>query len=307
MISSENQDKPNILWLTNLPAPYRVKIWEALNLNYNLEVAFSLKKTNWRNWKLPIGVSFGHQYLGKHSLHLGEFDLIPSPFGAKKLLNQKDCVVVGGWESPIYFSTIRRARSKGIPVIQFYESTRASHRFKGFVVRNLRSKLFSLADLIVTPGKGSTDAVLDMGIKPEKIRTIFNPVDIQSFLISSESNPESQESGHKYVYVGRLIELKNVSTLIHAFSSIRLPADSLTIVGDGPLAARLHELVRDLNLVEVVHFYGHKSQIEVTKIYRESHTLVLPSTIEVWGLVVNEALLSGLQHQVSLLEESFLS
>ena len=46
-------------------------------------------------------------------------------------------------------------------------------------------------------------------------------------------------------------------------------------------------------------FAGHQSQEELAKLYAASNTFILASTNEVWGLVVNEALASGLHVIVS--------
>ena len=44
---------------------------------------------------------------------------------------------------------------------------------------------------------------------------------------------------------------------------------------------------------------GHKNQEELAALYAASNTLILASANEVWGLVVNEALASGLHVVVS--------
>ena len=41
-------------------------------------------------------------------------------------------------------------------------------------------------------------------------------------------------------------------------------------------------------------FAGHRNQEELAQLYAASNTIILASTNEVWGLVVNEALASGL-------------
>jgi glycosyltransferase involved in cell wall biosynthesis len=100
--------------------------------------------------------------------------------------------------------------------------------------------------------------------------------------------------GHKYIYAGQLIARKNVATIIRSFAEIRNEADTLTIAGDGHLAQDLKFLTTSLGIAESVTFTGHRSQEELAKLYTASNTLILASINEVWGLVVNEALASGL-------------
>jgi glycosyltransferase involved in cell wall biosynthesis len=146
----------------------------------------------------------------------------------------------------------------------------------------------------VTAGTASTNAVKAMGIAPEKIITIFNPVDVSWFHSFAQNHRTPLTTGHRYSYVGQLIERKNVATVIKSFASIRDGSDTLTIAGDGPLAQELKNLAEALGVSDSIIFAGHKSQEELAQLYAASNTLILASTNEVWGLVVNEALASGL-------------
>ena len=61
----------------------------------------------------------------------------------------------------------------------------------------------------------------------------------------------------------------------------------------------LKSLVERKKISDFVKFLGHRDNVEIAKIYSEHHTLILPSINEVWGLVVNEALASGMHVVVS--------
>ena len=288
-----------VLWLTNVPAPYRLAIWNHLSNSVELKVVFILKERNWRNWPAPITDTWDYLYLAYRSIKIGEFVLVPNFFGATKILKGIDTVIIGGWESPMFIRTTFLARRRGVRVVHFYESTLQSHRFNNPLMRKVRSTIFSAADFIVTPGDASTQAVLAMGIAPERIVTLFNPVDVSWFDTYAKSHRVPPTPGHKYLFVGRLIALKNVSSLIQAFATIRQGADTLTIAGDGELSSELREIAQTLNISDFVYFLGHKNKEELASIYATSSTLILPSTNEVWGLVVNEALACGLQVIVS--------
>jgi glycosyltransferase involved in cell wall biosynthesis len=290
---------PRVLWLTNLPAPYRFPIWSRLSASLDLRVAFLLKEKNWRNWSVPKHVDWKYNFLSLKSVNFGEFDFIPSIKGARKLIQGVDVLVLGGWEAPFYTRTLFYAKKFRIPVIQFYESTTDSHRFNNLFIRKIRSAIFSKADFIVTAGAASTKAVEAMGIAPEKIITLFNPVDVGWFHSYAKEHHSPQSDGHRYIYVGRLIELKNVASIIHSFAGTRNALDTLTIAGDGPLAHDLQALTHSLGIHDSVFFVGHKSQEELAQLYSANQTLILASTNEVWGLVVNEALASGLHVVVS--------
>jgi glycosyltransferase involved in cell wall biosynthesis len=208
-------------------------------------------------------------------------------------------LVVGGWEAPFYIRTIILAKRKRIPIIQFYESTLDSHRFNNLLIRKIRSSILSQADFIVTAGSASTKAVTAMGIAPEKIITLFNPVDVSWFYAFAKDHRVLTTTGHRFIYVGQLIERKNVATVIRSFAEIKKDGDILTIAGDGPLSQELKKLAATLGISDSVNFVGHKNQEELAALYATSNTLILASINEVWGLVVNEALASGLHVVVS--------
>ncbi len=294
-----NSRKSQILWLTNLPAHYRFPIWNRMADIFDLKVAFLLKEKNWRNWTVPAGQTWKHEYLSLKSINIKEYDLIPSFRGAKKLLQNVDLLVLGGWETPFYIRILLLAKKWDIPVIQIYESTADSQRFKKGIIPKIRSKLFSKVNFVVTFGAASTKATEAMGVNSEKIITLFNPVDVSWFHSFANSHRISQSLGHRFIYVGQLIERKNVANIINSFAAIRNETDTLTIAGDGPLAQKLKDLAATLKISESVIFLGHKNQVELAELYATSNTIILASTNEVWGLVVNEALASGLHAVVA--------
>ncbi len=288
-----------VLWLTNLPAPYRFPIWDQMSKAVDLKVVFLLKKKNWRNWPEPIGRVWKHSYLSLNSLQVSEYDIIPSFRGVKAILKNTDVAIIGGWESPIYIRAILKAKKKRIKVIQFYGSTSDSHRFQCGPIPFVRKRILQKTDLVVTISESSKKALIMMGISSEKIVTLFNPVDVSWFQSFANNHRTPVTSGHRYIYVGQLIERKNVATILRSFAAIRDGGDTLTIAGDGPLAQDLKNLAASLSIAGSVIFAGHRSQEEVAKLYAASNTFILASTNEVWGLVVNEALASGLHVIVS--------
>lgn len=103
-----------------------------------------------------------------------------------------------------------------------------------------------------------------------------------------------------FLFVGRLAKEKNVSLLIEAFSEMRKENNSiaLVIVGDGPERNELEDLVRS-NDVPDITFAGYKIFPDNVMYYKLSDILVLPSSHEPWGLVVNEAMIMGIPVIVS--------
>ncbi|HUZ06274.1 MAG TPA: glycosyltransferase, partial [Candidatus Paceibacterota bacterium] len=73
----------------------------------------------------------------------------------------------------------------------------------------------------------------------------------------------------------------------------------LVLLGDGPLRETLNSQLSTLNLQPFVHLPGFKQYDELPAYYALAGAFVHASTTEQWGLVVNEAMASGLPVLVS--------
>lgn len=92
------------------------------------------------------------------------------------------------------------------------------------------------------------------------------------------------------LFVGRLVEVKNLGTLLRACAHLR-EEYRLLIVGDGPMRQQWQKVANKLNIN--CTFLGQKNDEELEAIYRIASVFVLPSTMEAFGAVTNEALLAG--------------
>ena len=99
-----------------------------------------------------------------------------------------------------------------------------------------------------------------------------------------------------FLYVGRLVKHKNVEGIIRQFN--RFFSDKnvmLRIVGSGNEEDRLRRKYAS----DKVLFLGKKVDAELIKEFQNASCFLCPSLFEPWGLVVNEAMSSGLPVIVS--------
>lgn len=289
------------MWVTNLAAPYRIPVWDALAQDFTLVVGLL---ENSARLARDTGVNRGADWSAKDrhdGLH--EYRTARVRRGedrhyglcwvdAAMDLARSQAVLLGGWDSPAYFQLLAQARATGRATVGFYESTLASQSRADGPTARARSWYFRSLDRVVVPGSAARDAVLAMGVDPHRILTGFNAVDSARFRDAPEAAPHA---GHRFLYVGQLIDRKNLEAVLAAFEQIAEPADSLTLIGRGDKRAALSRQTEKLGIAQQVKFIDYVPNAELSAYMAEHDTLVLASKVEVWGLVVNEALASGMQ------------
>jgi glycosyltransferase involved in cell wall biosynthesis len=94
-----------------------------------------------------------------------------------------------------------------------------------------------------------------------------------------------------FLFVGRLIKRKNVDLIIRALCRLKHDRIALVIAGNGSESASLQALAcGDPRVI----FAGSIERRRLPLYYAMADVLVLPASDEPWGLVINEAMASGL-------------
>ena len=122
---------------------------------------------------------------------------------------------------------------------------------------------------------------------PERTRTVYNGID--TGLFHPAEKPRNSPD-FTWLAVGRLAAQKDYPTLLAAFAQV--PDGRLLIAGQGPLSAQLQARCGRLGLAERVRFLGVR--LDIAELYRSADAFVLSSASEGYGLVVAEAMASGL-------------
>jgi glycosyltransferase involved in cell wall biosynthesis len=97
------------------------------------------------------------------------------------------------------------------------------------------------------------------------------------------------------LYVGQFIARKGVQLFLRAAARLQKQGleFSLLLVGSGRDKPTTEKLVQELGLKNV-HFQPSQRPAEMPGIYRSADVLVFPTLEDPWGLVANEAIISGL-------------
>jgi glycosyltransferase involved in cell wall biosynthesis len=113
------------------------------------------------------------------------------------------------------------------------------------------------------------------------------------------SFPQAERSNNPFVFLsaGRLVKFKGLDYLLRAFAGLKNSVDlpiRLKIIGRGEERENLEALADELGITNEVEFTGRISREEVSRGYREANCFVLPSLYEAFGVVLIEAMATGL-------------
>ena len=216
-------------------------------------------------------------------------------------------VAIPSWGAPYSLGALAWCLRTGTPSIVMVDSNpqdKPRNSLKEWLKRRIVS-CFG-AGLVCKP-----DYLATLGMPPEAIRIGYNVVDNRYFSegaaalrgTAAELRRARNLPRPFLLVVARFIPKKNLATLLEGFNLFTRTAKGseldLVLLGDGPLRPDLEQQVARLGLASRVHFPGFAQYDELPAWYAMASALVLPSTVEQWGLVVNEAMAAGLPVLVS--------
>lgn len=299
-----------IAFITNIRAPYRTLQLEEFSKieNIQLSVFYTNKPTDNRKWE--VFDNYGFKEVDLNGVKISEkYGYINS--GLLNIVKNNDLIILGGYEQPtmIILSLLCRILKKKY-VLLFDGISYNKINFNCNKIKMMLKKLvINNAFAIMGNGKCSQEYFNKIfGYPIEKIYNQYLTIDIKKIdELYEDRSIYKEEIRKKYnisnndrvvIYSGRLIEIKNIKSIIKALSKLNREDIVLLIIGDGELNNELNILSKQLNVRSIITGFITKQE-ELFKHYFAGDCLILPSIDEPWGLVVNEAMASGLPVIVS--------
>ena len=299
-----SQRKIKLAILLNMVAPYRLPLYSALADRFDLLVLHGGKEANRDSWngleealpKAKVIRAWGWQIRYAKKLNGEVFDEkfihITPGFLWHLLRFQPDAVISNemGFRTLIALAYATLFRK---PAWIWWGGTLHTERNTGRIRKALRTVITWWADHWVTYGQSSTEFLLALGVNRVRILQLQNGVDEARFQASVE--PAWTIAPKPVVlHVGQFIERKGIALLIEAAANLQRQGCkfSLLLVGSGrdKLAIQQRAEARGL---KNVYFQNAQPPDRMPAVYRSADLLVFPTLEDVWGLVANEAILSG--------------
>lgn len=286
--------------LTNFIPPYRKSLYTELDKQLDsLTVFISQTMEDNRNWEVDHGalnvvVQKGVRYSKKWKGEFGyqETSIVQIPYDTFfKLKKYKPEVVISaelGMRSVLSALYCKRFNK---PLILWLALSEHTEKNKKGVRLRLRKRLLKSANAILCNGKSAERYIESLGIQK---KTFFVPC-TSDFEISNDRSANT--NGVKTIlFTGQLIKRKGIEEMVAAFLSwSKLNPNTtvnLIIAGDGPERDKFEPLLQlsniQLTLLGVVE-YG-----DLQPLYKTSDVYIFPTLADEWGVVVNEAMASGL-------------
>ncbi|MDX9703055.1 MAG: glycosyltransferase [Candidatus Auribacterota bacterium] len=159
---------------------------------------------------------------------------------------------------------------------------------------------FKRADLMITVCDHIKNILISIyGIPPVQIQTVYNGIELAKYSQKCDKTQIAAEFGIKNSsciigFMGRLIPLKGCHKLLRAVQDVILSDKNcyLVIIGDGTERDALEKLAKDLRIDNNVIFTGARD--DIPRLLKLFDIFVLPSEVEAFPRVVEEALASGI-------------
>jgi 1,2-diacylglycerol 3-alpha-glucosyltransferase len=230
--------------------------------------------------------------------------------------NPPECVALPGWSSKVSLAVLRWCYDRRIPAILMSETNSWDFERKVFK-EALKSRIIRHFSSALVTSDSQASYLESLGLSPKAIFRGYNAVDNDFFCgraeeAASQAMPEiggfilpEDARGKYFLASSRFVEKKNLIRLIRGYAEFRRERSEasaewpLVLIGDGELRPQLERELSQLRLTKHVHMPGFVQIGELPRFYGTAGGFVHASTTEQWGLVVNEAMASGLPVAVS--------
>jgi 1,2-diacylglycerol 3-alpha-glucosyltransferase len=227
-----------------------------------------------------------------------------------------DAVAVPGWGDALAFAAIQWCAANRVPAIVMSETTEWDEPRRP-VKEWVKRRILKLCAAGLAGGQPHADYLAMLGMSPATIFQGYDAVDNGYFAQkAAEARIQSSELRKKFglpenyfLASARFVEKKNLPNLVRSYAQYRNKVEKakqrkseiwdMVLLGDGHLKPELTTLISSLGLQESVLLPGFKQYGELPAYYALAKAFIHASTVEQWGLVVNEAMASGLPVLVS--------
>jgi len=223
---------------------------------------------------------------------------------------QPSALAIAGWSGRVPLAALGWCLDHHVPAVLMSPSQRNDSP-RVWYKEWPKKRIVRLFGAALVGGAPQKRYLMELGFPRDRIATGYNVVDNGHFFRGAQKARKSAKSLRAslglpddfFVVSARFVPKKNLERFLKAYAiytkCFLKKSWSLIILGEGSGRARLEKSVDELGLRNFVGMPGFKQYNDLPLYYGLAKALVLPSTSEQWGLVVNEGMAAGLPVLVS--------
>ena len=293
-----------VLFCVNLPSPYRVDFFNEYGKLCDLEVCYERSKSSERDskWKATKPRFFTEKQLELRPI--GVDKSIGTALRKHISRSNADFIIFSNYISPACVEAILYCSIKNIPYCLEYDG--GAYKSDNFIKRIIKKVLLGNAIAHFTTGKKHKRYLKELGIAENSIyiypfssiteNDIHNAKELSNYKNKQKAKESLGISEEKVIItVGRFTYLngygKGYDTLLKT-AEIMKQNIGFYIIGGKPTEEFI--LWKEEKKLNNVHYIDFKEKDELREYYLAADLFVFMTRGDVWGLVINEAMMYGL-------------
>jgi glycosyltransferase involved in cell wall biosynthesis len=298
--------------IQNIIVPYEVPLFTELSRSPEIDLNVYFCDTTYkdRKWDISECSQYKNEVLPGITIELGEVASSLNPGIINRLRRDGPDVIIlsGGYSNLTMLLAFIYGSLSGTPVIYRCDGTKYDRMKSSMISRASRPVeryVITRSQALICPGNDAREYLIDSGATPERV--FISPYTTQDDDLFIRKSIEFRENKAQIkaqlgikekiilIFVGRFIGDKGIEYLMDAFRRLSKEHSNigLLLLGDGPMDLQLRDYCKDYGLNNV-YFPGFVDGQDKVKYYTISDIFVLPTLRDLWGLVINEAMLCGL-------------
>ena len=294
--------KLKVLFLTNVPSPYRVDFFNELGKICDLTVTFD-EKNDGNEWKIRNDKWFDKNFENFTGIYCEHKKIINKNYSIDpiKLINrnQYDIIIIGEYSSLTSIVTMRYMKKNRI---EFFINSDGGFPKKNefWLKKMIKTFLIKQADYYLTSGNNGTKYLEYYGAKKECIYTYtfssFLKKDMPNRLLTPKEKEDIKNrlgilEKNVVLFIGQIIKRKGIDLLIKALQN--MDENVGTYIIGGECTKEYKEMLKQYK-IKNIHFINFLSKEELKDYLKISDVFAFPTREDIWGFAVTEALSYGI-------------
>lgn len=291
-----------VLIVFNHPAPYKVRLFNELSKEVDLDVIFEKRRNANRPKDYYTETEYKFNAIFLTGINLPGFQGENSfSFKVKRYIKKHyqeyNLIIMNGYSNfPEMFAIDYMIKHK-IPYVLYINGGVIKKDSKSR--EKLKKRYVSQADSYLSPSEEANKYLIHYGASEEKIHlynySTIKDIDVLEKPLSKEEkqafrNKYNLPDGDLFVSASQFIERKNIMFLLECFRGLD---QKLLLIGDGPLKESYETYIKENNMTNV-YIRDFMKRDELLDLFNGCDYFITLSKEDIYGHTINEAMAKGL-------------